>query len=80
VGLIDARGNIYVGVCTPGLSLCCLLDGETRGEEVVLSTCPAIFVACKVFFVHTRVMFCMPHKVDGTLVRSDVGFGYVYCS
>jgi len=68
VSLIEARCGISGGVCTPRLSFLCLLVGETRGEEVVRSICPAIFVECKVFFVQTRGMFCMLQRLDGRLV------------
>jgi hypothetical protein len=43
VSLIDARGDIYVGVCNPRLGLVCLLVVEMGGEELVPSVIFAIF-------------------------------------
>ena len=37
MSLINTGGDIYVGVCDPGLSLFGLLVVEMRGEEDVLS-------------------------------------------
>jgi hypothetical protein len=43
LSLIDAGGDIYVGVCNRGKSLFCLLVGEMRDEELVLSAICAFF-------------------------------------
>jgi hypothetical protein len=41
------EGSISIGVCNAGLRLLCLSVGETRGEEVVLSICRAIFCSIR---------------------------------
>ena len=41
--LIDARGDISVGVCNPGLSLLGLLVAEMWGDELVPSVICGIF-------------------------------------
>ena len=43
MSLINARGDMLVGVCNPRLGLFCLLVGEIRGEEFVLSVIFEIF-------------------------------------
>ena len=43
MGLIDARGDIFVGVCDPRLGLLCLLVVEMGFEELVFREIFEIF-------------------------------------